>query len=138
MFDIGFPELMLIGIVALVVIGPERLPKVARTAGLLFGRARRYVSDIKGEIEKEIKLEEVRTFQEKMKQSAADAKHMIIEEVQKTSEPVKDAAAEASAAITEISRGVRQPPAPAAPVKNAETAAETPLSPSLPSDNQTE
>ncbi|HCA26293.1 MAG TPA: twin-arginine translocase subunit TatB [Betaproteobacteria bacterium] len=137
MFDIGFPELMLIGVVALVVIGPERLPKVARTAGLLFGRARRYVSDIKIEIEKEIKLEEVRGFQEKMKQSAVDAKHMIIEEVQKTSEPVKDAAAEASDAITEISRGIRQPPAPGASVKT-DTVAETPLSPSLPSDNHTE
>ena len=46
MFDVGFSELMVIGIVALVVIGPERLPKVARTAGLLLGRMRRYVDDL--------------------------------------------------------------------------------------------
>ena len=50
MFDIGFSELIVIGIVALVVIGPERLPKVARTAGLLLGRLQRYVNDVKADI----------------------------------------------------------------------------------------
>ena len=50
MFDIGFSELMLIGIVALIVIGPERLPKVARTLGHLLGRAQRYVNDVKSDI----------------------------------------------------------------------------------------
>ncbi len=133
MFDIGFPELILVGIIALVVIGPERLPKVARTAGLLFGRARRYVSDIKVEIEKEIKLDEVRAFQEKMQQSTANAKHLIIEEVQKASESVKDVADEASATITEISRGATNQPA--TPAKDAVSLVETPISPALPSDD---
>ncbi|MGE5026918.1 MAG: Sec-independent protein translocase protein TatB, partial [Betaproteobacteria bacterium] len=71
MFDIAFSELVLIGAVALVVIGPERLPKVARTAGHLFGRLQRYVSDVKADINRELKLEELRKleseFQEKAK-----------------------------------------------------------------------
>lgn len=54
MFDIGFSELMVIGVVALVVIGPERLPKVARTAGILMGRMQRYVSGVKADINREM------------------------------------------------------------------------------------
>lgn len=54
MFDIGFSELMVIGVVALVVIGPERLPKVARTAGILMGRMQRYVAGVKADISREM------------------------------------------------------------------------------------
>ena len=54
MFDIGFSELMLIGVVALVVIGPERMPKVARTAGILMGRMQRYVAGVKADISREM------------------------------------------------------------------------------------
>ena len=61
MFDIGFSELMVIAVVALVVLGPERLPKVARTAGHLFGRLQRYVNDVKADINREIELEELDT-----------------------------------------------------------------------------
>ena len=60
MFDIGFSELVLIGLVALIVIGPERLPRVARTAGHLLGRLQRYVSDVKADINREIQLEELK------------------------------------------------------------------------------
>lgn len=60
MFDIGFTELVVIGIVALIVIGPERLPKVARTAGHLYGRMQRYVSTVKADISQEIQLDELR------------------------------------------------------------------------------
>ncbi len=70
MFDIGFSELMLIGIVALVVIGPERLPKVARTAGQWLGRLNRYVSQVKQDIDRDIKLDELRKMQQDMKDSA--------------------------------------------------------------------
>lgn len=68
MFDIGFSELLLIAVVALIVIGPERLPKVARTAGLLSGRLRRYVNDVKADISREMQLEELK----KMQQDVAD------------------------------------------------------------------
>jgi len=60
MFDIGFTELLVIGVVALIVIGPERLPKVARTAGHLYGRMQRYVSTVKSDISREIQADELR------------------------------------------------------------------------------
>jgi sec-independent protein translocase protein TatB len=56
MFDIGFSELLVCGIVALVVIGPERLPKVARTLGVLFGRLQRYVTQVKADINREMEM----------------------------------------------------------------------------------
>jgi sec-independent protein translocase protein TatB len=60
MFDIGFTELIVIGVVALLVVGPERLPKVARTAGHLYGRMQRYVSSVKADISREVELDELR------------------------------------------------------------------------------
>ncbi len=69
MFDIGFSELLLIGIVALVVIGPERLPKVARTVGLLLGRAQRYVATVKADLHREMQLEEVQRAAAALKES---------------------------------------------------------------------
>ena len=60
MFDIGALELLLIGVVALIVVGPERLPKLARTAGLWVGRARRALASVKSEIDREIKAEELK------------------------------------------------------------------------------
>ena len=70
MFDLGFSEMMLIGIVALIVIGPERLPKVARTAGQWLGRLNRYVSQVKQDIDRDMKLEELRKMQQDMKDTA--------------------------------------------------------------------
>ena len=66
MFDIGFSELLLIAVVALVVIGPERLPGVARNMGHFAGRLQRYVSDIKRDINREIEFEEIRRLQQEM------------------------------------------------------------------------
>ncbi len=74
MFDFSFSELVLIGVVALIVIGPERLPKVARTAGHLFGRLQRYVNSVKSDISQEMQLDELRkagqTFKEAVESSA--------------------------------------------------------------------
>lgn len=70
MFDLGFSELLVIGIVALVVIGPERLPKVARSAGQWLGRLNRYVAQVKQDIDRDMKLEELRKMQQEMKESA--------------------------------------------------------------------
>lgn len=72
MFDIGFSELLVIGVVALIVLGPERLPKVARTAGHLFGRFQRYVSDVKAEIKREMHNEEIMKLSTSL-QEAKDA-----------------------------------------------------------------
>lgn len=63
MFDIGFSELLVCGVVALVVLGPERLPKVARTAGHLFGRLQRYVTQVKADINREMDLAEMKDLQ---------------------------------------------------------------------------
>lgn len=70
MFDLGFIELMVIGIVALVVIGPERLPKVARTVGQWLGKLNRYVSQVKQDIDRDMRLDELRKMQQDMKDSA--------------------------------------------------------------------
>ena len=71
MFDIGFSELLVIALVALIVIGPERLPRVARTLGALIGRAQRYVNDVKSDIQREVDLDELKdlksTFQDAAK-----------------------------------------------------------------------
>ena len=78
MFDVGFSEMLMIGIVALVVIGPERLPKVARTAGLFIGRMRRYVSDIKADINREMQLEELKQLKAEMQESAREFERMTV------------------------------------------------------------
>jgi sec-independent protein translocase protein TatB len=71
MFDIGFSELMVIAVIALVVIGPERLPRVARTLGHLAGRLQRYVADVKSDINREIELDELRKMRDTMQQAAS-------------------------------------------------------------------
>jgi sec-independent protein translocase protein TatB len=80
MFDIGFSELMVIALVALVVIGPERLPRVARTAGHLLGRLQRYVSDVKADINREIQLEELKKMQQQVEDSARDLHSSVTQE----------------------------------------------------------
>lgn len=70
MFDVGFSELMVIAVVALLVLGPERLPKVARTAGHLLGRLQRYVNDVKADIHREMQLDELRKMQQEIQSSA--------------------------------------------------------------------
>lgn len=70
MFDFGFSELLVIGVVLLIVVGPERLPKVARTAGHLLGRVQRYVSDVKSDIQREIQLEELKKLQDQVRHQA--------------------------------------------------------------------
>ncbi|MCL1826269.1 MAG: Sec-independent protein translocase protein TatB [Betaproteobacteria bacterium] len=64
MFDLGFSELVVIAVVLLVVVGPERLPGVARTAGHLFGRMQRYITDVKADIRREMQLDELKKLQE--------------------------------------------------------------------------
>lgn len=82
MFDVGFSELVVIAIVALVVIGPERLPKVARTAGHLLGRLQRYVNDVKSDINREMQLDELKKLQADMQESARNIERSVNTEVQ--------------------------------------------------------
>jgi sec-independent protein translocase protein TatB len=71
MFDIGFSEIVVIGVVALIVIGPERLPKTARTLGHLFGRLQRYVNDVKADINREMELDELRRLKQQVQGAGA-------------------------------------------------------------------
>ena len=77
MFDIGFSEVVVIAVVALIVIGPERLPKAARTMGLLFGRLQRYVGDVKADISREMELDELRKLQKQVQGAAQEFKSSV-------------------------------------------------------------
>jgi len=82
MFDVGFWELLVIGVVALLVVGPERLPRLARTTGLWVGRARRFVSSVKADIDREIAAEELKKTL--AKQAESSGLYDIIEETRQT------------------------------------------------------
>ena len=127
MFDVGFSELIVIGIVALVVIGPERLPKVARTAGHLLGRLQRYVNDVKADINREMQLDELRKLQADMQESARDLGRNLNTEIQSIKSTVEGAESSAppisepepasnglSAALTE------EPAQPSVPAESAQ------------------
>jgi sec-independent protein translocase protein TatB len=106
MFDIGFSELLVIGVVALIVIGPQKLPRVARTAGILMGRLQRYVSDVKADINREIELDELRKMRDSMQKAASEMQSSVDSELTKTADElnkaVEGAKPEASAAaVTE-------------------------------------
>jgi sec-independent protein translocase protein TatB len=89
MFDIGFSELLVIAVVALLVIGPERLPKVARTAGHMFGRLQRYVNDVKADIQREMELEELRKLRSEFEDAARSVQESV-HEVDKQVRAVED------------------------------------------------
>jgi sec-independent protein translocase protein TatB len=86
MFDIGFSELLVIGVVALIVIGPEKLPRMARTIGHLAGRLQRYVADVKADINREIELEELRKMRDSMQKSATEMESSVSSEFSKTAD----------------------------------------------------
>jgi len=92
MFDIGFSELMVIALVALIVIGPERLPRVARTLGHLAGRLQRYVADVKADINREVELEELRKMRDSMQEAASGFESSVNSELQKTESELNAAA----------------------------------------------
>jgi len=97
-FDIGFSELMVIGLVALIVIGPERLPRVARTIGHLAGRLQRYVADVKADINREVDLEELHRMRDSVQQAASGIENSVQAELNKTENDLNAAASEATGA----------------------------------------
>jgi sec-independent protein translocase protein TatB len=84
MFDVGFSEIFVIALVALVVIGPERLPKVARTLGHLLGRMQRYVNDVKADISREMELDELRKLQSTVEEAARSIEQSVHKEIRAT------------------------------------------------------
>ena len=105
MFDVGFSELVVIALVALVVIGPERLPKVARTVGILLGRLQRYVSDVKSDINREIQLDELKQIQEQVSSQAREMQNSLTSEMRSVEESLNQSVAlsEKPAAETQAS-----------------------------------
>lgn len=77
MIDLGISKLALIGAVALIVIGPEKLPRVARTVGTLLGKAQRYVSDVKAEVSRSMELEELKKMKESVETAARDVESSV-------------------------------------------------------------
>ena len=84
MIDFGFDKLALIGAVALMVIGPEKLPRVARTVGMLLGKAQRYVADVKAEVNRSIELEELKKMKTEFESAARDVEQTVSSEVNQT------------------------------------------------------
>jgi sec-independent protein translocase protein TatB len=103
MFDIGFTELLVIGVVALIVIGPEKLPRMARTVGHLAGRLQRYVADVKADINREIELDELRKMRDSMQQAASNFESSVQTEVSKTESDL-------SKSVDEMKQAVDEPP----------------------------
>ena len=77
MIDIGLSKMALIGAVALIVIGPEKLPRVARTVGTLLGKAQRYVSDVKAEVNRSMELDELKKMKDTVENAARDVHNSI-------------------------------------------------------------
>jgi len=121
-FDIGFTELMVIGVVALVVIGPERLPGVARTIGHLAGRLQRYVNDVKADISREMEFDELRKMRDSMQEAATEVENTVRKELSDTEQVLNKTVAEAVEDKASAPEAVAAPEPAAPPVEPAEPA----------------
>ena len=90
MIDFGFDKIALIGAVALIVIGPEKLPRVARTVGALFGKAQRYVADVKAEVNRSIELEEIKKMKSQFEDAARNVHETVRSEVEQASAGIEN------------------------------------------------
>ena len=91
MIDFGFDKIALIGAVALIVIGPEKLPRVARTVGTLLGKAQRYVADVKAEVNRSIELDELKKMKTEFEDAARNVEHSVATEMRQTSDDLNAA-----------------------------------------------
>lgn len=106
MLDIAFSELLVIGVVALVVIGPEKLPKVAKTAGILLGRAQRYVNDIKTDLNRQIQFEELKALQAQMAEQARDLENTVKKQMLETEAALTQSAASLKLTVEEAGKEI--------------------------------
>ena len=109
MFDIGFSEMMVIAVMELIVIGPERLPRVARTLGHLAGRLQRYVADVKADINREIELDELRKMRDSMQQAASAFQSSVSNEVAGVQKELDKAAGELNNAAASLEKPFDKP-----------------------------
>ena len=120
MFDIGFSEMMVIAVLALIVIGPERLPRVARTLGHLAGRLQRYVADVKADINREVELDELRKMRDSMQQAASSFQSSVNDGIAKAGAEVSKVETELNAAAASGDSAAAPPPP--APLEAPQTA----------------
>jgi sec-independent protein translocase protein TatB len=123
LFDIGFSEIVVIGVVALIVIGPERLPKVARTLGHMFGRLQRYVNEVKADINREMELDELRKLQSQVQSAAREIEQSVTHAAQSVESGVRSVEAELNQAAAGETAASAEAPAAREP---AETTASRP------------
>jgi sec-independent protein translocase protein TatB len=110
MFDIGFSEIVVIGVVALIVIGPERLPKVARTLGHMFGRLQRYVNEVKADINREMELDELRKLQTEVQSAARDIEQSVTQATRDMESGVRSVESQLNEAAAGASASTEAPP----------------------------
>jgi sec-independent protein translocase protein TatB len=112
MIDFGFDKLALIGAVALIVIGPEKLPRVARTVGHLIGRAQRYVADVKAEVNRSIELDELKKMKTQFEDAARDVETSVHQHIHQTTSDLEQAWQSGDAAAEGASTALYEPPPP--------------------------
>ncbi|HSC01185.1 MAG TPA: Sec-independent protein translocase protein TatB [Burkholderiaceae bacterium] len=115
MIDFGFDKLALIGAVALIVIGPEKLPRVARTMGALIGKAQRYVADVKAEVNRSIELEELQKMKKQFETAASDIQNTVQREVNEANQAFESSWNSATAGLVEPGATPMTPLEPPAP-----------------------
>ena len=113
MFDIGFSEILVIAVVALIVIGPERLPKVARSLGHLFGRLQRYVAEVRADIDREMQMEELKKLQSSMQEAARSIEKSVSEGMRDTEMQIKT--------VADVVEKTGENTAPSSPASDPET-----------------
>jgi sec-independent protein translocase protein TatB len=115
MIDFGFDKIALIGAVALIVIGPEKLPKVARTVGHLFGKAQRYVADVKAEVNRSIELDELKKMKSQFEDAARDVEQTVRSEVDGARTSFETEWSSATAGLGDNSTAIGEPYQPPPP-----------------------
>ena len=110
MIDFGFDKLALIGAVALIVIGPEKLPRVARTVGHMVGKAQRYVADVKAEVNRSIELEELQKMKSQFETAARDVESSVRQEVSEASSHFESSWNDSTSALDHDHATIAPPP----------------------------
>ncbi len=110
MIDLGLTKIALIGAVALVVIGPEKLPAVARMAGTLLGRAQRYINNVKAEVNREMQMDELRKMQSNIVNAASNLNKSVSDNLADAAKEVNEAGKDFSDAVAEASQAYEGSP----------------------------
>ena len=118
MIDIGISKMMLVGAVALIVIGPEKLPRVARTVGTLLGKAQRYVADVKAEVNRSMELDELKKMKDSVESAARDVEQSIHAEAKDFNQQWAEATGEASSPLSTLASDYAVTPVYQHPKKN--------------------